>query len=266
MLPTKDKGLSYRVLPLQNSPFMDARASYYHKNVGGYHAAKLRRYQELIDYSIRPEMNKLVQGLNSQKQLGEVFSKLPVINMLNTRYLIYDLNKAPLRNSLALGNAWFVNKYKIVENADEEILAIRNFDSKMTAIIDKRFERFVNDKTFSNQNNGSIVLTDYKPNKLKYSYNSASEKLTVFSEIYYDKGWNAYINGVKVPHFRVNYVLRALVIPEGSHQIEFKFEPKSYVIGTKISYISSAVLILFILGYCVNLLLKIKRNVGINAS
>lgn len=247
----KDKDLSYRVLPLQSNTFMDARASYYHKNVGGYHAAKLRRYQELIDYGIRPEMNKLVQGLQAQKQFGEILANLPVINMLNTRYLIYDLNNPPFRNTFALGNAWFVSDYKIIENADEEILAIRSFDSRVMAIIDKRFEDFVQNKTFLNQKTGNIVLTDYQPNNLKYSFNSTSERLTVFSEIYYDKGWNAYVDGVKVPHFRVNYILRALVIPEGSHQIEFKFEPKSYFFGTKISYISSTLLLLVMLIYII---------------
>ncbi len=244
----QDKDLSYRVLPLQN-PFMDARASYYHKNVGGYHAAKLRRYQEVIENNLVPEMQQLVSGLQAGTRPDSVFSNLPAINMLNTRYLIYDLNQNPIRNNKALGNAWFVNNYKIVENADEEIAALKGLKPQTTTIIDKRFEKFVEGKTFTKDVNGNIILTEYQPNYLKYQAKANSDQLVVFSEVYYDKGWDAYIDGTKVPHFRVDYILRGMVLPAGEHTVEFKFYPKSYYIGNKISLASSILLLLAIAAY-----------------
>ena len=245
----QDKDLSYRVLPLQN-PWQDARTSYYHKNVGGYHAAKLRRYQELITYHLQPELQQLVQRLQSGvSSMDSVFRSLEAINMMNTRYVIYDPNNNPLYNPNALGNAWFVSNYKMVENADEEIEAMNSFNPTTTAIIDNRFAEFLKGKSFNKEENGFVELTEYQPNYLKYSYNANSEQLVVFSEIYYDKGWNAYIDGEKVPHVRVNYVLRAMTVPAGEHAIEFKFEPKSYYVGNKISLASSILLLLAILGY-----------------
>jgi hypothetical protein len=244
----QDKDLSYRVLPLQN-PFQDARASFYHKNVGGYHAAKLRRYQELIDHHLQPEIQKMVKGLNEKQTIDSIFKQLPVINMLNTRYIIYDLNQQPIRNPFSMGNAWFVEDYKIVENADEEITAMNNFDPSETAIIDQRFKSFMEGKQFSKDSDGSIVLTEYQPNYLKYSSQADTEQLAVFSEIYYDKGWESFIDGKKAPHFRIDYVLRAMVLPPGQHEIEFKFEPQSYYLGNKISLASSLLLILLIIGY-----------------
>ncbi len=243
-----DKDLSYRVLPLQN-PWQDARTSYYHKNVGGYSAAKLRRYQELIDHHLQPEIQQMVQKLQAGVSMDSVFSSLPAINMMNTRYVIYDLNSAPIFNPKALGNAWFVSDYKLVENADAEIAALDNFNPSSTAVIDKRFSEFVQGKSFSKDENGSIALTEYEPNYLKYSYQADAEQLVVFSEIYYSKGWDAFIDGKESPHFRADYVLRALVVPAGKHEIEFKFEPKSYYTGNKVSLASSILLILAVLGY-----------------
>ena len=169
--------------------------------------------------------------------------------MLNTRYIIYDLNKPPLKNPRPLGNAWFVNDYKIVKNADEEIAALRQNNPTTNAIIDERFSEFVEGKKFSKDLSGTIELTEYQPNYLKYKTKAASEQLTVFSEIYYNKGWDAFIDGEKVPYFRVNYILRALVLPAGEHFVEFKFRPKSYFVGNKISMASSILLLLAIAGY-----------------
>ena len=255
----KDKDLSYRVLPLQN-PFQDARTSYYHKNVGGYHAAKLRRYQELIDHHLYPEMQKMITKLQGGNNMESIFNDLSAINMLNTRYIIYDLNQAPLRNPNALGNAWFVSEFEIVQNADEEITAMNDFNPSETAIVDQRFEQFLNGKKFTKDENGSINLTEYQPNYLKYSSKTDSEQLAVFSEIYYKKGWNAYIDGEKTPHFRVDYVLRAMILPAGEHTVEFKFEPQSYYIGNKISLASSLLLILAIIGYGFTELKKRKKK------
>jgi hypothetical protein len=244
----QDDDLSYRVLPLQN-PFQDARASYYHKSVGGYHAAKLGRYQELIEYHLQPEMQQMITGLQAGSPMDSVFRGLDVINMLNTRYIIYDLNQNPIRNPHTLGNAWFVDDYKFVPNADEEIASMRNFQPEQTAIIDERFEEYVEGKDFEKDQSGSIILTEYQPNYLKYESQADSEQLAVFSEIYYDKGWKSFIDGEEVPHFRVNYVLRAMVVPAGEHTIEFKFEPQSYYLGNKISLASSILLILIAIGY-----------------
>jgi hypothetical protein len=245
----QDKDLNYRVLPIQGDPFQDARTSYYHKNIGGYSAAKLRRYQEIIEHQIVPEMQKMVQGLQSGTQPDSVFMELPVINMLNTRYIIYDLNSTPLGNPEAFGNAWFVAGYREVKNADEEIEVLNQLDPKSEAVIDKRFTGFVQGKKFQKDESGSIVLTEYQPNYLKYAAKAASEQLAVFSEIYYDKGWKAFVDGKEVPHFRVNYILRGMVLPAGEHTVEFKFHPKSYYTGNKISLASSLLLLLAIAGF-----------------
>jgi hypothetical protein len=244
----QDNDLYYRVLPLQN-PFQDARASYYHKSVGGYSAAKLRRFQEIIDNHLLPEMQDLINGLQAEAQPDSVLSHLPAINMLNTKYLIFDLNSAPLPNPNALGNAWFVNDYKIVANADEEIAALKGINPENQAVIDTRFSEFVNGKKFEKDQTGGIILTEYKPNYLKYTAKANAEQLAVFSDIYYDNGWNAYIDGEKTPHFRINYILRGMVVPAGDHTIEFKFHPKSYYTGNQISLASSLLLILAIAGF-----------------
>lgn len=245
----QDKDLYYRVLPLQGDPFQDARASYYHKNVGGYSAAKLRRYQEMIENHFVPEMQQMIKGLQAGTPPDSVLAPLAAINMMNSRYLIYDLNSPPLQNRHALGNAWFVNDFKVVENADQEIETLKNIDPATEAVIDKRFAENVNGKTFVKDSTSNIVLTEYKPNYLKYNARAATEQLTVFSEIYYANGWKAYIDGNEVPHFRVNYILRALVLPAGEHTVEFKFHPASYYTGNKVSFASSLLLLLAVAGY-----------------
>jgi hypothetical protein len=218
------------------NPFTETFTSYFHKSLGGYHGAKLKRYDELISYH-----------LSKQNQ--------QVINMLNTKYFIVpDKNKKPMAypNPGALGNAWFVNELKIVNNADEEIEALNNFDAGKTAIIDKRFVEKVskiNDLKFDSVNTGIIKLASYAPDILKYESIAEVDKFAVFSEIYYNsgKGWNAYIDGNKAEHVRVNYVLRGMVIPAGKHNIEFKFEPESFYLGLKVEMISSIIALLTLL-------------------
>jgi hypothetical protein len=230
----KDKDPNFRVLNLTGDPFADARTSYFHKSIGGYHGAKLRRYQELYEHQIQKNFN------------------MQVLNMLNTRYIIQpDNNNRPsvAPNMGFLGNAWFVDDYKLVNNADEELAALSDFDPAKTAIIDKRFEKQLEGFTAQADSTASILLVEYAPNMLKYQANTKKDQLAVFSEIYYDKGWNAYVDGEKVPHFRVNYVLRAMIVPAGKHLIEFKFEPKVYAIGEKVSFASSLLVILLVLGY-----------------
>ena len=257
----QDDALSYRVLNLTVNPFTDASTSYFHKSIGGYHAAKLKRYQELIDYHISPEIQSMSRMLNNglaPDQVSTLFNATPALKMLNTKYLIINPNGAPVKDPTPLGNAWFVNNYEIVKNADAEIDAISKINPANKAVIDQRFEQYVSGKTY--QKNGSIELQVSDPNYLKYAFNSKSEQLAVFSEVYYDKGWDAYIDGEKAPYFRVDYILRAMSVPAGEHTIEFKFEPQSYFLGTKISYASSIVFILLALAY---LGITIKNHRGL---
>ena len=218
-----DKDPNFRVFNSSVSTFNDASTSYFHKSIGGYHGAKLKRYQELIEFHIsKGNMN--------------------VLNMLNTKYFISRDGK-PQLNSTALGNAWFINNINLVMNADEEIDALKDFDPINTAIVDNRFSNYI----IPNLDNSSstIKLDIYKPNYLKYSSESTNDGIAIFSEIYYNQGWDVYIDGVKTDYFRANYVLRALNIPKGNHSIEFKFKPAVYSISENISLASS--LILFIL-------------------
>jgi hypothetical protein len=246
----KDKDLYYRVLNLQN-PFADGRTPYFHKSLGGYHGAKMKRYNELITYSITPEMQQLYAGFKQPETIDSVLNTLPVINMLNTRYLIYDLKNPPLTNPHALGNAWLVSEVKMVDNADQEITSLKNFNPKTTAIVNKKFEGDLGGvKTGSGE--GTIKLTEYQPNYLKYEVNlSNGPQVAVFSEIYYPKGWKSFIDGKEAPHIQANFVLRAMVVPAGNHQIEFRFEPASYFMGNKVSMASSILLLLALGGYLV---------------
>jgi hypothetical protein len=253
----KDKDLYYRVLNLQN-PMADARTSYFHKSLGGYHGAKMKRYNELYSYAIEPEMQLLIGGFNNPQSFDSLMSILPVINMLNTKYFIYDQGKAPIPNSHALGNAWFVKEIKSVSNANEEISSLDKFDPRSTAIVNKNSEKELNGFK-SGSGEGEIKLTTYQPNYLKYeaTVNSGSQ-LAVFSEIYYPKGWKSFIDGKESEHIQVNYVLRAMIVPEGKHEIEFKFEPASYNLGNKVSMASSILLLLAFAGYFVYIL-KLKK-------
>jgi hypothetical protein len=253
----KDKDLYYRVLNLQN-PMADARTSYFHKSIGGYHGAKMKRYNELFSYAIEPEMRTLIAGFKKPEAFDSIMGYLPAINMLNTKYFIYDLNSTPLPNSHALGNAWLVKEVKLVNSADEEITSLKNFDPKSTAIVNKSFSNGLEDFS-SGSGEGEIKLTAYQPNDLKYeAMVNGGPQLAVFSEIYYPKGWESFIDGKKVDHISADYVLRAMVIPAGKHQIEFKFEPKSYFIGNKISMASSILLLLAIGGYLIYIF-KLKK-------
>lgn len=241
----KDKDPDFRVFnQTVGNPFADASTSYFHKSLGGYHGAKLRRYQELIDYQLsKGNMN--------------------VYNMLNTKYFIVPDEKGGQPqmqiNMQALGNAWFVNNAHMVNNADEELNALTDFVPNETAIYDKRFENQVKGHFISKDTLAKISLTEYKPNHLTYKSETTKEQLAVFSEIYYKDGWNAYIDGTPAPYFRADYVLRAMIVPAGNHIIEFKFEPQIYKTGEKISLASSILLVLFALG-SIGLMIKRKNE------
>lgn len=231
-----DPDPNFRVFNTSVNTFNDASTSYFHKSIGGYHAAKLKRYQELIDAHISKD-------------------NIQVLNMLNTKYVISrgtDGQPLAQRNPEALGNAWFVESVDVVANADTEIAALETLSTANSAVVDERFSDLI--PTITKDSSAIIGLTSYKANHLIYQSNSSSEQLAVFSEIYYDKGWNAYLDGELVPHFRANYVLRAMSIPAGNHQIEFKFEPKVYALGERISLFSSILLLLLLLWSFKNLL------------
>lgn len=248
----QDKSPSYRVLNL-NNPFNEAMTSYYHKSIGGYHAAKLKRYQELIEYQLQPEINKIIGSFNTQDYdtIMNTFRNLPALNMLNARYIVFNPEVQPLINPYALGNAWFVSDYAFVNDADEEIRALRNFSPLQTAIIDKRFEQEVSGLNIVPDSTASIEMTVYKPDMVKYVSQANAEQLAVFSEVYYENGWEAYIDGKLIPHFRVDWTLRAMRIPAGKHEIEFKFIPHGYYNSVTVSRATSGLLILLILGCCV---------------
>jgi hypothetical protein len=240
----QDSDPHYRVYNTTRSPFNDAITSFHHKSVGGYHGAKMGRYQDLIDH-----------------HLGR--HNMDVLNMLNTKYFIRpgdDGQPQAFRNPRALGNAWFVDRVRIVEDPDAEIAALNDFNPALEALVDRRFEHHVtgiqgiaiagrgnddgNTSPANDNAGGSIQLTSYSPNHLVYNASTQTERLAVFSEVFYDAGWYAYINGERADHFRVNYILRAMVLPPGNHQIEFRFNPRGYVVGEWISLISSLLLII----------------------
>jgi len=248
----KDVDPNYRVLNLAANTFNDGNTPYYHKSIGGYHGAKLRRYQDVIDRYLNPSIQAIygaMQDSLADQKLNELIPKLSVMNMLNTKYIIYDPNSLPIINFSSYGNAWFVTSYKLVDNADEEIVSLSQVN-KSTAIIDKRYSDRISKIQITNtQDTGKIQLISYKPNHLTYSSINKQDQIAVFSEIYYPYGWNAYVDGEKVEHFKANYILRAMIIKAGNHKIEFKFEPKSYSIGQTVSLTSSILLILIILGF-----------------
>ena len=248
----KDSDPDYRVLSYLHSPFNDGFTPYFHKSIGGYHGAKLRRYQEIVDRYLGYEIQVVFQAYQNDTtgSLSGLFSKTNIINMLNTKYVIFKPNEYEL-NWNSLGHSWFVDDYEIAENADAEIAALARFNPKKTAIIDKRFKSITDklpETEFFSLDTGYIEMVSYKPNHLTYKSATNKERLAVFSEIYYDKGWNAYIDGFPTEHIRVNYILRGMIIPVGVHNIEFKFEPKTHSISQKVAMGSSILVVLLLLG------------------
>lgn len=244
----------FRVLNLTSNTFNEARTSYYFKSIGGYSAAKLRRYQDLIDQHIAPEFNPLFSALSStggRLELCDGDSLFPVLNMLNAKYFVVPLQnkeEVAIQNPHAMGNAWFVSNVKCVQNANEECDALATENLRDVAVMDKQFDSYVNGKSFYKDSLSSIVLTKYTPEYIDYKSSSSQDGLAVFSEIYYPYGWKAYIDGEYKEHFRVDYMLRALSIPAGEHTIRFVFAPDSIVRGDVISSICTILMYLIILG------------------
>lgn len=233
----QDKDMNYRVLNAAAGEslaacFSEPRTSYYHKSIGGYHAAKLRRYQDLID-------RQLVNG------------NMNVLNMLNTRYIIQPLEdgrETVVRNPGALGNAWFVSEVKWVDNADAEMAAITDFDPSRTAVADRRFAREIGDKVVPPAAGDTIYETGYKPDELTYRYRSQQGGLAVFSEIYFPWGWQVTVDGKPVDMARVNYVLRAVNLPAGEHEVIFRFDPPSVHTTEAIAYVSLFLILVAFVG------------------
>ncbi|SMD05287.1 hypothetical protein [Pedobacter nyackensis] len=224
-----DKDPDFRVLDLTGNTFSNASASAFHKTIGGYHAAKLKRYQELIEKQFSKSINQ------------------DALDMLNTKYIItQDQQNGSYkmqRNATAAGNAWIVPKVQFAKDADEEMTAISSFDPKQEAIVDVRYKSMIDEKRLGPGTGAIIKLESYHPDHLVYSFSAATDVIAVFSEIYYDKGWNMYVDGVEKPYFRADYVLRAAQLEAGNHKVEFKFEPVSYYMGEKISLAGSILLV-----------------------
>jgi hypothetical protein len=251
-----DTSLSYRVANLGiGNPFNETsnETSYYHKSIVGYHAAKLHRYQDLIDHHLNREINSFRTAFNQARgdmNRVNMDSIAPVLNMLNTKYFIlgYKQNSWAVKNTAHNGNGWFVNKLKFVPNADAEMFNLHGMDTKHEAVADERFRSSLETATLGQ---GSVELTHYAPNELHYNVQSDKGGVVVFSEIYYP-GWTATIDGEEVEIGRVNYVLRALRVPAGKHEIKMEFRPSSVSTTTTIAYIA----IIFILGILVIAIIK----------
>lgn len=226
----KDK-THYRVADFNASPMQDGRTSYFHNSIGGYHAAKMGRYQELFDYQMTSKIN------------------MEVLNMLNAKYIVFpNQGKATLQqNPEANGNAWFVSNLKVVNSADDEMKALSNLKTKEEAVIRK--SDFSKTTTFQKDSLATIQLVSYDVTQLKYQTKTSTPQFAVFSEIYYKNGWNAYVDGQLVPHYRVDYVLRGMEVPAGTHTIEFKFEPTVIKNGNTITLLSYFFLLIVPIGW-----------------
>lgn len=247
----QDRTLDYRVLNMASSTFNENNTSYWHKSIGGYHAAKLRRYQEMIEYHISPEINALFKEVSDAS--GDITkvdpTKFSVINMLNTRYFIFPLQggkTVPLKNPYTFGNAWFVKDVKYVENANQEIESIKSVDLQKSAIVDKKFAEAI--KPVDVDPMSTIKLISYEPNKLEYDVDSKTGGAVVFSEIYYP-GWKSFIDGKEVAHGRANYILRAMNVPSGKHTITFTFDPDSIHVTETIAFLAIALIVIMCFAY-----------------
>ena len=248
----KDKSLDYRVLNFASNTFNENETSYFHKSIGGYHPAKLRRYQEMVDAYIVPEMQKAMQAIAAKggnMQQVDGVKLFPVLNMLNTKYFIFPLQGGatiPLKNIYAQGNGWFVDKIDYVADANAEYAEVGKIDVRHEAVADKQFEAVLG-QAKANDSTATVKLDKYEPNNLQYTVNSKNGGIVVFSEIYYP-GWKATVDGQSVELGRVNYILRAVNVKPGKHIVVLDFHPTSISTTETIAYISIVILLLAIAG------------------
>lgn len=250
----KDPALDYRVLNLASNTFNESNTSYWHKSVGGYHPAKLRRYQEMIERHIAPEMQAAYSEIaRAGGEMDSVdASKFRVLNMLNTRYFILPAGQqgqtVPILNPYAYGNAWFVDRVQYVDNANEEIDALHTADPAGTAVVDARFKEVLKGLTESHRDSLSTIrLTSYEPNRLVYETRNSGDAVAVFSEIYYPDGWQVTVDGQPVTLGRADYILRALYLPAGEHTVEMRFDPQSLHVTEGIAYTALALMVVGIM-------------------
>ena len=249
----QDPDKYHRVLNMTVSTFNDNTTSYYHKSIGGYHAAKLRRYQELIEEHISPEMSALQQAAVQTSGLLETVngdSLYPVLNMLNMKYAIMgtkDSGKVSVMNPWANGNAWFVDKVQYVDDADAELASLHGLATKHVAVVDKKFQEVLGDEALQSDSTAKVTLTEYEANRLAYEVNSQKGGVVVFSEIYYP-GWTCTVDGQDTQIARADYVLRAIRIPAGKHTVVMTFDPQTVHITETIAYTALAILVLLLIG------------------
>ena len=256
-----DNDLNFRVADITKDMFNDASTCYFHKSLGGYSGAKLRRYQDIITQYLGGELNQLRSAKTSQDLMQSLMQQ-KILNILNTKYIIFNPNSQPFPNPYALGNAWVVNDIKWVETPNEEIDVIEETDLEHTAILHKEFEQQVGNYRITDSILPEITLEDYQPNKLTYRFNgvptgstTTSNFLVVFSEIWTDKGWKMYVDQQEHPLLRANYLLRSALIPNGEHTIVMEYAPKAYAVGNTVSFVSSLIMIL---GFVAVLILTFK--------
>ena len=248
-----DQTLDFRVADLTKDMFNDASTCYFHKSLGGYSGAKLRRYQDVITQYLSGELNQLRSAKTAQDLMQRLMQQ-KVLNMLNTKYIIYNPEAQPFQNSFAYGNAWVADNIQWVDTPNEEIDAIATTDLQHTAILNKEFEQKVGNYQITDSIVPQIELTEYQPNKLTYSFSGVStgsttaNYLVVFSEIWTEKGWKMTIDGQEQPLLRANYLLRAAMIPAGEHEIVMEYAPKAYKMGNTVSFASSLIMILGLIG------------------
>lgn len=253
-----DKALDFRVADITRDMFNDASTCYFHKSIGGYSGAKLRRYQDVITKYLGPELNQL-RSVKTAQDMALLLEQQEVLNMLNTKYIIFNPQSQPFENPFAYGNAWMVNDIQIANTPNEEFNALATTDLHRTAIIGKEFEQQVTGYRPQSAE-GSITLTDYKPNQLTYNFSANENKLVVFSEIWTSKGWTMWIDGQESPLLRANYLLRAAMVPSGQHEIVMRYEPKIWKVGGIVSLVSSLALILFAIGAVIYTIASKKKE------
>ena len=239
----------YRVLNMATSTFNDGITPYYHKVIGGYHAAKLRRYQDITDVHLGQEMKNLHEGIvQHQGNMDSINSNsFKVLNMLNTKWVIMPTQggTVPIENPYAMGNAWFVDSIRFANNADEEIDALTTIDLHKQAVADKKYESVLQGFNVTPVDSASSIrITNYDSDVITYAVNAKKDELAVFSEVYYPKGWQITIDGKPAKMLRANYTLRALPIPAGQHEVVFRFEPTSIKVTDTVAYIALLIILL----------------------